>query len=146
MGQSLFIIEISRVLLRDASDKTWPVSRNCNWYFYTGNTRVEFQKNSRLSDTFFEHSVSWFWKYHLLRLQNLGNRSGKNKCIHFSKQFQKGNRILSTTKLPLQASQVNYKWCWFSSMMSTCTFYIQSNSFSILLLDFNNFYFFVLIC
>ena len=29
---------------RDASDKTWPVSWNCNWSFYTGNTKVEFQK------------------------------------------------------------------------------------------------------
>ena len=27
-----------------AIDKTWPVSWNCNWSFYTGNTKVEFQK------------------------------------------------------------------------------------------------------
>ena len=40
--QSLLIIETS--FYRDASDKTWPVSRNCNQYFYTNNTGAEFQK------------------------------------------------------------------------------------------------------
>ena len=59
----------------------------------------------------------------------MGNSSGKNKSIHFSKQFQKRNQKLSATKLPLEASQAVYKWCWLSSMMSSCIFYIQSISY-----------------
>ena len=80
-------------------------------------------------------------KNFLLRPKKLGNRSGKNKWNHFSKHFQKINQELGTTKFPLQASQVTYKLCWFSSMMSSCIFYIQSVSFIILLLGFNDFYF-----
>ena len=37
-----------------------------------------------------------------------------------------------------------YMWCWFSNIMSSCIFYIQSICFVILLLDFNNFYVFAL--
>ena len=69
--------------------KTWPFSWICNWYFCTGNKEVEFREKLRLQDTFCKHSVSWFWKHLLLRSQKLGNCSGKNKWIHFSKQFQK---------------------------------------------------------
>ena len=54
------------------------------------------------------------------------NRSGENKSIYFSKQFQKRNQELGMTKLPLQASQETCKWCWFSSMMSSCIFNIRS--------------------
>ena len=50
------------------------------------------------------------------------------------------NQKLGTTKLPLQASQAIYTQYWFSSMMSSCIFYIQSIGFIVLLLDFNDFY------
>ena len=30
---------------RDVPYKTWPVAWSCNWYFYTSNTAVKFQKN-----------------------------------------------------------------------------------------------------
>ena len=75
--------------------------------------RSRISEKSRLKDTFCEHSVSWFWKHLLFRTEKLGNCCGKNKWIHFSKQFQKGNQKLSTTKLPWQVSQALYKWCWF---------------------------------
>ena len=52
-GQSLLIIETS--CFRDASDKIWLVSRNCNWHFYTDNIKVEFQKKWRIEDTFCEY-------------------------------------------------------------------------------------------
>ena len=80
-------------------------------------------------------------KNFLLRPKKLGNRSGKNKWNHFSKHFQKINQELGTTKFPLQASQVTYKLCWFSSMMSSCIFYIKSVRSTILLLGFNDFCF-----
>ena len=50
--------------------------------------------------------------------QNLGNSSEKNKWIQFSNQIQKRNQKLGTTKLPSEALQAIYKWCWFSSVMS----------------------------
>ena len=57
--------------------------------------------------------------------------------------FQKGNQKLSTTKLPLQASEAVYKWCLFSPIISSCICYIQSICLTMLSLDFNNFYVFV---
>ena len=78
-----------------------------------------------------------YLRHLLLRSQKLGHHSGKNKLIHFSKQFQKRNQKLCTTKLPLRALQPIYKWYLFSSMMSSCISCIQSISFIILLLDFN---------
>ena len=57
--------------------------------------------------------------------KKLGNRSDINKQIHYSKQFQKRNQKLRTTKLPLEPSHVMYKWRWYSSIMSIYIFYIQ---------------------
>ena len=59
--------------------------------------------------------------------------------------LEKRNQKLGTTKLSLQASQAMYKWYWFSSMMFSYIFYVQSICFIILLQDFNALYVFVLI-
>ena len=80
----------------------------------------------------------------LLNPQKLGNRSCKNKWIHFSKQFQKRYKKLGTKKLPSEASQPIYKWCWFSSMMPSCIFYIQSISY-ILIVDVSIIYIYIYI-
>ena len=74
-----------------------------------------------------KHSLLLFWQHLLLTPQLL-----ENKWIHFSEQFQKRNQKLGVTKLPLQALQAIYKCCYFSSMMSSYIFYIQSISFIIL--------------
>ena len=126
----------------NGSHKTWSVWWNCNWYFYTCNTGVNFRKNQDCRIPC-EHSVSWFWKELLLRPQKLRNRSGKHKWINFSKQFQKRNQKLGATKFQLQALQAVYKWLSSSSMMSSCIFHIQTVRFIILVLHFNDFYFFV---
>ena len=128
----------------NGSHKTWSVWWNWNWYFYTCNTGVNFRKNQDCRIPC-EHSVLWFWKELQLRPKKLRNRSGKHKWINFSKHFQKRNQKLDATKFQLHALQAIHKWCCFSYMMSSCIFYIQTIRFIILVLHFNNFYFFVLI-
>ena len=50
------------------------------------------------------------------------------------------NEKLGTTKLPLEALKAIHEWCWLSSMLSSCIFYIQTVYFITLLLYFDDFY------
>ena len=103
---------------RDASDKTWPVSWDKSWYFYTGNTWVEFQKNEILGYLLWtvydgSESTSYYdpqnWEIVPVRI---------NEWTYYFQQFQKRNRKLATTKLPFQVSRAIYiggvgflPWC-----------------------------------